>query len=298
MDKSKSYKVFRVKRKVIEEELEDLESETEFNFFHLEAPHLSRTPSYDDNGDIVPYEIVGPLSAFTSKGHVQRASVKKLFDRCNSKKFPTLVRVDYEAKFKETLENIEKASKNAKAEEIRNVKLLSPREKILENREKQILQKYQKVKSDWKGIEKGLAGKSNKKVSELLATHFLETGKSSSSMSLTKISSKSDIQDTLKWYMSLREDANDKKRETYLQIGSELNGLYTRIKFNTEDQMLPNSSEDFSELQVVGISKLPLEISAVKRLGCEYLNSNLLPNEKTEEVLIEHYDAKYKARNI
>ena len=104
--------------------------------------------------------------------------------------------------------------------------------------------------------------------------------------------------------MSLRDDANHSKLETYIRIGHDLNGLYSRIKCKMDDDINESSiynslsPEYADELQVIGVSKLPLEIEAVKKVGYENLRPELLNNDKYDEVIIEQYDKKIKAINI
>lgn len=85
------------------------------------------------------------------------------------------------------------------------------------------------------------------------------------------------------WYMSLRESHNNEHIESYMRIGSELNGLYTKVKkknpyyIKTEVSKLRKESED---LTVVGRNKLELEVDAVKKVGFEFLRPELINKEE------------------
>lgn len=133
---------------------------------------------------------------------------------------------------------------------------------------------------------------------------------------------------SLSWYMSLRNSSR-MGFETYLPLGNIFTGLFTRISqhpkspkalirkpgaikssnktyrdwdyFRTKIHDKKSSFRssysnniDKEELLVVGLSKLPMEIDAVKQLGAEYLNPKLLPKPFKEEVYVENYDKRHK----
>ena len=303
---SKSYKLLKIKKRLADNPtpaptgLE--EEETEQNFFKSTPPRHSRTPSYDEEGDIIPFSIVGPVSRFTNKVQAPQNSLRKMTLHNTSKKYTMAPSIDYELRFKEALDRIVDANKKAEKEEKIKMKLLSPREQVVMNREIHILQKYKSTAKYWKNIEKGLAGKSKKKVNEVICTQSLDSRRSPELPSVPLRSCETVVQDKLKWYMSLRDDPREGKTETFLRVGPELNGLYIRVRNNNEENfksipISPCAEGNFEELKVVGISKLPLEIEAVKRVGYEFLKPELLVMEKWDEVIAEQYDKKLKAVN-
>ena len=102
------------------------------------------------------------------------------------------------------------------------------------------------------------------------------------------------------WYMRLRESPEDSKFEAFLKVGNNLGGLYSRVqqkKFEG-DESVEIEKERIRELQIKGISKLPMEIEAVNRVGCEFLKPELLDNTIMNEVIVEQYDSKTKAAII
>lgn len=98
------------------------------------------------------------------------------------------------------------------------------------------------------------------------------------------------------WYMSLREDGTSEQINTYIRVGHELNGLYTKIKKNNpyydESKSAKRLIDDQINLEVVGISKLSSEIKAVEKVGYNYLRPDLLNVALgfEDEIIEERYD--------
>ena len=309
---SKSYKLLKIKKRLppdknpkptgSTEEEEEEEEETEHNFFKRTTSRKSRTSSYDEKVDIIPYETAGPTSAFSNKDQAPKNTPRKMTIRSTPQKFTITPIINYELRFKEALSRIDEAKKKTEKEDKMKMKLLSPRERVVVNRETHILQKYKSTAKYWKTIEKGLAGKSNKKASEVICTQWLDTKKTNEFSDAPARSCETVIQDKLRWYMSLRDDPKEGKTETFLRVGPELNGLYTRVRCNNEETsrgipISPDAGVNCEELQIIGIGKLPLEIEAVKRVGYEFMKPELLVTEKWDEVIAEQYDKKLKAVN-
>jgi hypothetical protein len=96
------------------------------------------------------------------------------------------------------------------------------------------------------------------------------------------------------WYMSLRENRDSEHIESYMRIGSELNGLYTKVKkpnpkFNSSKSVKLKNKD---ELVVIGNNKLKMEEEAVKKVGFDYLKPELLVLDSfyKEETLAENYE--------
>ena len=100
--------------------------------------------------------------------------------------------------------------------------------------------------------------------------------------------------------MSLRGDDNTEKLDTFMRIGNDLNGLYTKIKktnpsYKPSNSSHPKISISNKDLEIVGLNKLSLEVEAVKKVGYEYLKTELLEttDNEDEEIIEECYDGKH-----
>ena len=301
---SKSYKLIKIKRKLDEIEAKNLIEEdwilekegNALNF--LKSNNFDSKPLNSEPKKDFYYKNL-ELPSLSPKNPEIRSKTRKMTLVSQNKNLPATSNIDYELKFEELLTKIEKAKKDAENEEKQKINLLSPREKIAINRQSHILTNYKKAEKYWKSIQTNLAGKSQKKISQLLSTQGLD-GKKNYESSEKRLKSSKNLQDNLLWYMSLRETQTSGQFETYLRVGHELNGLYTRIKGKPVDDydidlVNPKNSE---ELQVIGVSKLPLEIEAVKKVGFEHLKPELLNKENYDEVISEQYDQKLKSINI
>ena len=94
------------------------------------------------------------------------------------------------------------------------------------------------------------------------------------------------------WSMSLRQDCKNNKVESFIPIGNKLSGLYIREIINPERYSRNKSCE---ALEVIGSSKLPLEITALRYIK-NIQNSQIKtddPQEKSE-ILAENYDFNTK----
>lgn len=103
------------------------------------------------------------------------------------------------------------------------------------------------------------------------------------------------INNHLSWYMSLRECPESQNIDSYMRIGAEMNGLYTKVSKpnpNFKSPISQNPSFDnFDDLIIKGKNKLELEIEAVKKVGIEFLRPELLELSpmSSEEIIVLNY---------
>lgn len=303
MSTCKSYKVIRVKKRVqnpkgykIEDDLA-LEKQENFTQF-FESPTgvtQSLSPTFDKFGKLNPRSIIGPQSLFATKQQeitFKRPSAAKKFSYISlssRKKVEPII--DFQSRFTEALSKIERVKTYNNQGENEIYSSLSPREQKIMKRQTDVLQNFAKTQRYWKGLEKGLAEKSNKNEDKLLTSIPYGNKKQSDTDEKSSELYQPHRQNGLLWYMNLRENSDEMKSETYLRVGPDFNGLYTRIKKSACNTVKTsqNYREKSPELQVVGIEKLTLEIEAVNKIGFEHLNTQLLNNQKCDEIITEHH---------
>lgn len=310
---SKSCKLLKIRKRInpnsdyfsIEDDLV-LERQGNYSQF-LDNPSVSmETPSplIDGSSGLNPRSIIGPKSLYATKQvssiNQQPALIKKVSLRSPSQKKATEEVVNYQIRFDEAVKRIHQAKRISEQEEKQLLAHLSPREQIIVNRQFNVLQNFKKTQKYWKSIEKGLACKSNKNIDKLLSSVPYESKKPNDVPESNERAYKPHLQDGLLWYMSLRDDPKAMRSETYLKVGPEFNGLYTRIQGSTRNaEFVPRDYRDDSpDFHVIGLGKLPLELEAVNRVGLKYLDTTLLDSQKYEETIAEHYDTKTRATNI
>lgn len=126
--------------------------------------------------------------------------------------------------------------------------------------------------------------------------------------------------------MSLRHNPNSECLDTYINVGSHLNGLFMRVKEKPDTpceiirkpRALKSSLKSFQsspylktslnftqtlrsagcsplaeDLEVVGISKLPLEVEAAVSAGVDAVNYNLTDQDEYEVIIAENYSNRY-----
>ncbi|OMJ83533.1 hypothetical protein SteCoe_15495 [Stentor coeruleus] len=300
---SKSYKIIRVKKRVrnlncykIEDDLA-LEKQEKFTQFFENPTEVAQSlsPVFDKFGKLNPRSIIGPQSLFATKeqGKIfRRPSVTKRYSFKSpgpKKKIEDVI--DYQSRFTEALSKIESAKINSSQNENEIYTSLSPREQKIMKRQTDVLQNFVKTQRYWKELEKGLAEKSNKNEDKLLTSIPYSNKKQSD---IDKKSSElyhPHRQNGLLWYMNLRQNSDEMKSETYLRVGPDINGLYTRIKKSACETVKASNNyrEKSPEFQVIGVEKLALEIEAVNKVGFERLNIQLLNNQKCDEIITEHH---------
>ena len=281
---SKSLRVLKL-RKRVPVQLYEVKPETDY-ILETEGnirEYLSPLEKYSQDselpqGQLLKHNIIGPLSHLEVKVIEPNSTRSKKLSCHSINKNQTrqsilVAKVDYQSRFNEVMKKINDALEKAKYEE----KL----EKIEED-----------LQVDMKNIkkEKKQRIKSISKVESARFTNELciESGKINKQTKSVNINS-----DHLAWYMSLRQTQENEYNESYMRIGPELNGLYTKIKLPNPTFRSPRhpSSESFDDLIIKGESKLNLEVEAVKKIGVEYLRPDLLeltPGQP-EEIIVSNY---------
>lgn len=267
---NRSVKTFRVKRKAEKEDSEDskdyiLENSGDIRKYLFPSASVKSGPRYH-NGKIVPYSVIGPTSLFSNKNPEIpiRTTARK---KTNASKQLSCIgesKVDYQEKFEKLLGKIKDARNRAIVEEKNEFKKLS-------NKEKKI-------------AEEQFAIISAKKPPQLEKIQVGPLPNSEIPVKNPLLHKKADSLHDLFWYMSLRGNENSENLETFMRVGNELSGLYTRVQqpnplFNaaTSRKPIKKHVKMFGkEIEVVGKSKLDLEIDAVKKIGVEYLRPELL----------------------
>ena len=309
----RSYKVVRIKRKASQPELDkekerDYLLETGGNIRNYLEPNmiLKTCPRYH-NGKIVPYSIIGPISLFSGKTqeitrNPARKNTNSVALKSLSKARLSAAQANYESRFEEVMKKINDAKNRALAEE---------KEELKKSYQEESRKLYKEnTFDDLKNSSLHFSGKygSTRDKFELVKPNK----KSSSQIVLTRKNSKLDKKpkkgkidsvDNLSWYMSLRESPNAEYLDTYMRVGNELGGLYTRIK-KPNPIFKPSNTRNFHhasnltkktvEIEIVGTNKLDLEVAAVKNVGYEYLRPELLEitRNQEEEIFEENYDSR------
>lgn len=163
------------------------------------------------------------------------------------------------------------------------------------------IKSFQTINKYWKKLENSIASKSRKRKNELL--YAKQKRLKTLTNSPNRYFDKEHAQNKYSWYMGLRDSADNKIVETYVPINNAANGIYTRVSLckdsddsTNKNDIIKLNEEDYRELQVIGVQKLPLEIEAVNRVGPQYLKQNKIQVHFEEETIAEHYDPWVKAR--
>ncbi|OMJ90229.1 hypothetical protein SteCoe_7427 [Stentor coeruleus] len=315
---STSYKSVKIKRKPTEDDIFDDELESDYileqegdikNF--LKSKYKISCPKYNQFGEIISHSVIGPTSLFKTSSKNLQSSAKKPGN--NSKVKKKEGEVNPNIRYKEILSQLSELKNSSISTNPNNTSKISDNKKFPADRQGIVLKNFQRTVNYWKNLEKKLATKSKRNnTKEVLYTRSSSYYNSSKTPERAIKGGGNSIENRLMWYMKLREDTDAEKYETFLPVGSQQGGLYTRVQLkNTsktptlyktsdekinDEEMIQLSEEDLDALQVIGVSKLPLEIAAVDKVGCQYLKPELLDLNKDEEVIEEHYDRKVKSR--
>ncbi|OMJ87474.1 hypothetical protein SteCoe_10807 [Stentor coeruleus] len=297
-------KIIRLKKKGV---FRDLKIETERDFLlegsedvtnFLSPIGQNTVCAKITNGKILPYNVIGSYSVFSAQ---YEAETKNRFIRrltnSNSIKQPKIrqsilhTKIDPKTRFNDVMKRINDACMRSEQEE-------KDKEKFLTETQ---LQKHRLL---YQNIQK-LEGKSTKSI-ESPDKFLLKTptsSRNSSLFGLKKVRKESnscfDLGNNLIWYMSLRKNQKSEHLDSYMCVGNEINGLYTKVKkpnpyFKAEKKLIDSMTEEnYKDLEIIGVNKLALEVEAVKKVGYEYLRPELLSYNKTrcqDEIIIEHYD--------
>ena len=264
------------------------------NFFKPTVP-IATGPRYM-NGKIIPHSIIGPSSLFTTnRTEIIRSQAKKPSNssttKTSNKQSMSILKVDYQSRFDEIMKKINEARFKAIREEKEEFS------KFTKNKQKIKKKPTIEIKKNFTE-RKNLKIKKNKK--NTLSEIFSLDPKPKATDEYEEFD-RVGSSNKLLWYMYLREYENNQELDTYMRVGPEINGLYTKVKkpnpfFDAnKPSVLKNLLNDKNKhFEVVGKNKLILEVEAVKNIGCEYLSPELLENDThyKEEIIEEKYDKK------
>jgi hypothetical protein len=111
------------------------------------------------------------------------------------------------------------------------------------------------------------------------------------------MNNKKNLEKETSWLMTLRQDRDVEKVESFMPVGHDLNGLYLRNVVNVKPKSYFRTFSS-ADLKVTGQSKLPLEIDALKRPGSRVSMVNDIGKTEPEEIFIENYDFNHKFLRI
>ncbi|CAG9333481.1 unnamed protein product [Blepharisma stoltei] len=240
-----------------------------------------------------------------------------------------LLKIDHEKKFKDRLAQIEEVKKSSKAKEKETLKALSLEEKIKITKEQRALRQFQRMQEKWDHIDEGLCKRIQKHKEELLPTRACEYREKLEELDIIDKVRSLDKSNKYHWYMSLRGDPRTDKLDAIVNVGNFMTGLYTRIRQRSSSQSIirkpgtvkansktfrddpyfkdtAKNGEIYSslsqarnikceELNVIGLSKLPMEIDAVKSAGYENLKLEAIEKGDEEEIIVENYAPRIRA---
>ena len=290
----KSFKTLRIRKKKIPESLptndDSFIDEDPSNFFSI-PEDIDFGKSVDELGNFKPRSYIGQSPSSKSPLPKQVDHKKSMQFRGSIIRLQPLMYVDHNKRFQDILTEIQKNKAKAKREEKTLAGKLSPREKIMNERQKKIIEGFEKKKKYWSNLEKNLSERTLKPSDKLLSTIHENS-------QATQDIVDNHIQENFYWYLNLRSEAIEKSK-TYVPFGSSYQGLFTCIKGKVSNNsgFLPKS-QDLDELQIIGLGKLPLEIEAVKSKGNDLLNTDLIDKSNYDEVIFQHQDKKFKASQI
>jgi hypothetical protein len=255
-------------------------------------------PRIGPTGQLISHSFVGPEALFTQNlknslmlGKKPNSSQKK--KRKGSEMDPNL-------RFRQILDQISSMHKATAQAEEDKLKQLSHRKKTAECRQDQVLRGFERTSKYWRSIQKTLAKRSRKEEKDLLSTKSGSFRSKTNTPEHMTAAEDNGFETRMAWYMNLRGQKGSDQPEAFMRVGSEYGGLYTRVRTKRSEggkqEIEPGIDAD--ELKVVGKSKLPLEVEAVKKLGCQYLKPELLDISNEEEVIAEQYDVHTRVRLI
>ena len=159
------------------------------------------------------------------------------------------------------------------------LKTMNNADRIIYLQQLTCLNKFEKTKNDWIKIEQGLKKKAKKEDSQLLGH-------------LSRVTTARVQEPVIPWNTTLRCNKKFDKIERFLPVGHKLSGLYLK-EVLTNNTGMHRKSASCPDLTVLGCSKLPLEIEAIKIPGTKLFNNRKQGDDwGHDEVLIENYTSR------
>jgi hypothetical protein len=146
-------------------------------------------------------------------------------------------------------------------------------------RQEKSLKRFDFAKNKWEKIEKGLMLKLKRLPGELLGRKQKEEFENVAER-------------VPNWITTLRSDPVEKKFYEFIPVGNKLSGIFIRdvVSYSPEYRFHSKSCPDLS---IAGMSKLPLEISAVQKTGARVLRDLQTGEVEIEEVFAEDYRKEF-----
>ena len=148
------------------------------------------------------------------------------------------------------IDNIKARIDEGKEQAKEKLKQLSYRERLEYFKQQKSLRQFNSTQKKWNKIESGLTKKLQKPTEELI----INKRKSIDFIDPTR---------EAEWCMTLRSDPLGNKYESFIPVGNRLSGIYLK-EIITVHPTRHVKSRSCPDLQITGMSKLPLEIKAVK----------------------------------
>lgn len=188
--------------------------------------------------------------------------------------------LDYEIQLQAQINDIHQRINQDMEQHSKKVKKLTVNDKISYLKQQKSLRNFEKTQQNWVKIQSGLTKKLKKPMQELLCnksqlTDFKEEIKEAS------------------WRMTLRQNQNSNKVESFIPVGNKLSGLYVRNVISV-DHHSHKRTKSCPDLKVLGKSKLPLEIEAIKQPGSRLCSRVDHRQKDNEEIFVENYDFNHK----
>lgn len=179
-----------------------------------------------------------------------------------------------------TIKSIAKRLEENKKNMQLKLKSLKSEDRITHLQQLTCMTKFEKTKKQWEKIEVGLKKKVKKDDRQLLANKSREA-------------STREQNRPLPWCTTLRQTQKSDKVEQLIPVGHRLSGLYIKEILNS-NQTMHKKSASCPDLTIVGQSKLPLEIEAVKIPGSKLFVRRDLDEFVHDEVVVENYNKRVK----
>lgn len=288
----KNLKVVKLRRKLEKNEIMPdlspdfiLESGGDIRKFLTPTGPIEKLPRFP-SGKLYKQNIIGGITQLKPKNSTN--TVNRMFSRKSTFTFALRNQIrqtlngkeDPQKAFETVMKKINSNIERTKQEE---------KEKLSQMKEKE-KQLFMKQSQSIDTIYQSNLFKSNSKISDKSSS--LNNELTTRRIRKDNKSENFELNQRMGWYMSLRESHNNEHIESYMRIGSELNGLYTKVKkknpyyIKAETSQLRDECED---LTVVGRNKLEMEVDAVKKVGYEFLRPELIAKEDfVEKSIICH----------
>lgn len=288
----KQLKVLKLRRKIQSNELKPvqnpdfiLETSGDIRTYLTPTGPLDKIPKFP-KGKFYKHNIIGGITQLKSNN--PQTTVNRMMSRKST--FTFLLRnqmrkslntkEDSKEKFNKIMQNIQDNIERTKLEENEKLRYMKEKYKVEYMKQSQSIDTVFQPKLLSEGSK--ISDKTNSLPNELSTRNLKRDNKSENFGN----------NDKMTWYLSLRESHENEHIESYMRIGSELNGLYTKVKRKNPyySQALTGKlkSKD-EEMAVIGRNKLQMEVEAVKKIGYDYLRPDLLEREVCEEnTILEH----------